>query len=77
MRGFEERLVKLAQDEAAARDTDNDKRANQLSSLSNAVHGQMRKLEENVDGRLARIQRRRSFTPSMSEIACLVVEVQP
>ena len=77
VRGFEERLVKLAQDKAAARHTGNDKRANQLSSLSNAVHGQMRKLKENVDGRLARIQRRRRFTPSMSEIACLVIEVQP
>lgn len=77
VRGFEKRLVKLAQDEAAARHTGNDKGANQLSSLSNAVHRQMRKLKENVGGRLARIQRRRRFPPSMSEIACLVVEVPP
>ena len=41
------------------------------------TNSRMRKLKENVDGRLARIQRRRSFTPSMSEIACLIVEVQP
>lgn len=77
MRGINERLAKLAQDEELARRIGNDQRAGQLSSLTNAVHGQMRKLTENVDGRLARIERRRRFTPSMSEVACLVVEVQP
>ena len=75
--GFEERLVKLGGDERSARIAGNERRALQLSYLANAVRGQMRKLKENVDGRLARIQRRRRFTPSMSDIACLVVEVQP
>ncbi len=77
MRGIDERLAKLAREEELARRIGNDQRAGQLSSLANAVRGQMRKLTENVEGRLARIERRRRFTPSMSEVACLVVEVQP
>ena len=76
-RGFQERLMKLGEDEKNARASGNETRALQLSSLANAVRGQMRKLKENVDGRLARIQLRRKFAPSMSDIACLIVEVQP
>lgn len=74
---LEQRLLEYGLQETLARDAGNAKRTQQLASIANATRGQLRKLNDNIDVRLGLLDQRRQFTPSFSDITCVVVEVRP